>query len=128
MANEQPSCNCCFSSQQSVYMAPNAKKCKSWLNTIKDFVLFSNLFPVSEKIPLFLSLNKIHGISTCKLIYMLFHLHITSILFYLTPNRMWNFVTKIFCYWSFPIITGHGIKFETLRLAQVKFFHSSNQL
>ena len=35
MADEQPSCNCWFWSQQSVYMASNGKrKCKHWLNPL----------------------------------------------------------------------------------------------
>ena len=60
--------------------------------------------------------------STCKIIYKVFHSHIISIFFYLSPNRTWNFVTKIFRYRSFPIITGHGteivllMKFEILGL------------
>ena len=70
MADEQPSCNCWFSSRQSVYMASNAKrKHKSWLNIVKikslgrgNFLSFSNLFPGFKEHPIvFLSLNKIHA-------------------------------------------------------------------
>ena len=52
----------------------------------------------------------------------MFHSHIISIFFYLSPNRTWNFVTKIFLFRLFPIITGHGtenvllMKFEILGL------------
>ena len=67
MVDEQPSCNCWFSSQLSVYMVSNAKKkWKSWLNIIKNIweevilYCFQICFPVSENTPLFLSLNKIH--------------------------------------------------------------------
>ena len=77
MADEQPSCNCWFSSQQSVYMASNAKKkCKNWLHIIKKhlrrgnfFYCFWICFTVSENIPLFLSLNRFMLQSTCKLVY-----------------------------------------------------------
>ena len=69
MADELPSCNCWFSSQQSVYMASNPKKkCKSWQNIVKNhlgranFVLFSNLFhPVVSKLKQD-SCHKVHAI------------------------------------------------------------------
>ena len=39
--------------------------------------------------------------SACNLIYSCIYFHSISVFFYLFPNRTWNFVTKIFCYW-FP--------------------------
>ena len=56
----------------------------------------------------------------------MFHSHIISIFFNLSPNRTWNFVTKIFRYRSFPLVTGHGTekvllkKFEILEANKCK--------
>ena len=122
MANEQPRLQL-LDLWLSVYMASNVKKkCK----LIKkkhlargNFVLFSNLFHRFREYPIVSKLKQ----STCKVINKMFHSQFISIFFYLSPNRTWNFVTKISHYQSFPIITGHGtgkvllMKFEILELA-----------
>ena len=100
MVDEQPSCNCWFSSQLSVYMVSNAKrKWKSWLNIIKNIweevilYCFQICFPVSENTPLFLSLNKIHVTKFMQAHIYIYHV---SIFLYLCPNVK-------FCQNNFPL-------------------------
>ena len=70
---------------------------------------FRIFFPVSENIALFFqALTRLVPRGTYKLIHIVFHSHIISIFFCLCPHPTQNFVTKIFRYRSFPIITGHG--------------------
>ena len=124
MADEQPRLQL-LDLWPSVHMASNAKK-KFKLIKKKhlargNFVLFSNLFHRFREHPVVSKLKQ----GTCKATYKVFHSHIISFFFYLSPNRTWNFVTKIFRYRSFPIITGHGtkkvllMKFEILGLGKV---------
>ena len=122
VADEQPSFHP-SNLWPSVYMASNAKKkCKLIKKTFgkrKFCTVFDfREHPVVSK----RKQDSCHSWSTCKVIYKVFCSHVISIFFYLSPNRMWNFVTKIFRYWSFPIVTGHGtenvllVKFEILGL------------
>ena len=115
MANEQPRLQL-LDLWLSVYMASNVKKkcklIKIWGEGICTVFEFKE-HPVVSKLKQ----------STCKVINKMFHSQFISIFFYLSPNRTWNFVTKISHYQSFPIITGHGtgkvllMKFEILELA-----------
>ena len=120
MVDEQPGCNCWICDHLFTWHPMwKLKKCKLIKKNIWKVILyyFRICFTVSENIPLFLSLNKVHA-----RLYKVFHSHIISIFFYLSPNRTWNFVTKIFRYWSFHNITGHRtnkvllMKFEILGL------------
>ena len=114
MADEQPGCNCWICDHLFTWHPMwKLKKCKLIKKNIWQEVIlycFRICFTVSENFPLFLSLNKVHARLYIK---CFFYSHIISIFFYLSPNRTWNFVTKIFCYRLFPIITGHGTESVT---------------
>ena len=123
MVDEQPSFHP-SNLWPSVYIASNAKKkCKLIKKHLGrgNFVLFSN----EENILFFVSLNKIHVTKYMQRYILCFILTLFPLFFFhLSPNRTWNFVTKIFGYRSFPIITGHGtenmllMKFEILGLVK----------
>ena len=102
MADELPSCNCWFSSQQSVYMASNPKKkCKSWLNIVKNhlgranFVLFSNLFhPVVSK----LKQDSCHKVHASLYIYTVSFSYFFHFLLFMSRLNV------KFCHKNFPLL------------------------
>ena len=105
MANEQPSCNCWFSSQQSVYMASNVKKkCKNGLHIIKkhlgrsNFLLFLNFFHRFREHPIVSKLKQIHAtkyMQAC-VSYSVSFSYI-SIFFYVSKSNV------KFCHKNFPL-------------------------
>ena len=121
-------CNCWFSSQEFVTICLHGIQCEkevqaNWKTFGKKE--FCTVFD-SENILLFLSLNKIHATKYIQGYWVYIKCFILTLFpfsfIWVQISRTWNFVTKIFLYRSFPIITGHGtknvllMKFEILGL------------